>query len=80
MELVKDRESREPAKVLCEEVLTRAFHNGLLLLSCGTSTIRFMPPLVVSRAEVDEALVLVEASLREALASVAAGGSTGATR
>ena len=49
-------------------VLTRAFHNGLLLLSCGVSTVRFMPPLMVSREQVDEALVLLKSALREALA------------
>jgi 4-aminobutyrate aminotransferase len=66
MELVTDRVSKLPAKKLCDAVITRAFHNGLILLSCGTSTVRFMPPLVVSRAEVDEALTIVDASLTEA--------------
>ena len=50
-------------------MLTRAFHNGLLLLSCGVSTVRFIPPLMVSRAQVDEALTLLEAALTEALAA-----------
>jgi 4-aminobutyrate aminotransferase len=73
MELVKDRASRAPAKDLCDAVIHRAFHNGLILLSCGTSTVRFMPPLLVTRAEVDEAITLLEASLVEA-ADAAAGG------
>jgi 4-aminobutyrate aminotransferase len=66
VELVKDRASRTPAKELCDAVLHRAFHNGLLLLSCGASTVRFMPPLLVTKAEVDEAMALLEASLAEA--------------
>jgi 4-aminobutyrate aminotransferase len=66
VELVKDRASRTPAKELCDTVLHRAFHNGLLILSCGASTVRFMPPLLVTRAEVDEAVTLFEASLSEA--------------
>jgi 4-aminobutyrate aminotransferase len=69
MELVTDRASRTPAKKLCEAVLTRAFHHGLLLLSCGVSTVRFIPPLMISRAHVDEALTLLEPALKEALAS-----------
>jgi len=68
MELVKDRTTREPAKALCEAVLTRAYHNGLLLLSCGVSTVRFIPPLMINRAHVDEALTLLEPALNEALA------------
>ncbi|MGO9802919.1 MAG: acetyl ornithine aminotransferase family protein [Steroidobacteraceae bacterium] len=72
MELVTDRVSRKPAKELCEAVLTRAFHNGLLLLSCGQSTVRFIPPLMINRGHVDEAMTLLEIALKEALASGAA--------
>ncbi|WP_323845934.1 acetyl ornithine aminotransferase family protein [Microbulbifer magnicolonia] len=68
MELVRDRNSKEPAKALCDRLITRAYHNGLLLLSCGQSTVRFMPPLCVTREEVDEALAMIETSLAEALA------------
>lgn len=68
MELVEDRASRKPARELCDRVLTRAFHNGLLLLACGQSTVRFIPPLMVSKEQVDEAMPMLEASLREALA------------
>jgi 4-aminobutyrate aminotransferase len=67
MELIEDRNSRKPARELTERVLTRAFHNGLLLLSCGQSTVRFIPPLMVSREQVDEAMPMLETSLREAL-------------
>jgi len=66
-ELITDRTTRKPAVALCQRLLTRAFHNGLLLLSCGLSTVRFIPPLLVSRAQVDEALTLLEAALTEAL-------------
>jgi 4-aminobutyrate aminotransferase len=68
MELVTDRATRTPAKALCEAVLTRAFHNGLLLLSCGASTVRFIPPLMINRGHVDEAMGLIETALTEALA------------
>jgi 4-aminobutyrate aminotransferase len=67
MELVKDLDSKAPAKELCDKVVERAFHNGLLLLSCGVSTLRFMPPLLVTREHVAEAMSLLEASLEEAL-------------
>ena len=67
IELVTDRESREPARELCGAVLHRAFHNGLILLSCGVSTVRFMPPLMITKGDVDEAFSILEASLVEAL-------------
>jgi 4-aminobutyrate aminotransferase len=69
-ELVTDRISREPARQLCDRVLRRAFDNGLMLLSCGKSTVRFMPPLTVSREKVDEAFAILEDSLVEALDSL----------
>ncbi len=68
MELIEDRTSRKPARELTDRVLTRGFHNGLLLLSCGQSTVRFIPPLMVSREHVDEAMGMIETSLKEALA------------
>jgi 4-aminobutyrate aminotransferase len=72
MELVEPDAARTPARALCDAVVTAAFHHGLLLLSCGASTVRFMPPLNVSREEVDEAMLRLRAALEEALAK---GGS-----
>ena len=69
MELVTDRASKAPARALCDAVLTRAFHQGLLLLACGQSTVRFIPPLMINRGHVDEALKMLEAALKEALAA-----------
>ena len=66
VELVEDRTTKVPAAKLCEATIHRAFHNGLLLLSCGQSTIRFMPPLMITKAHVDEALTLLAASIEEA--------------
>ena len=66
MELVKDRVLKTPAKELCDATITRAFYNGLILLSCGASSVRFAPPLVITRAEVNEALTILDASLTEA--------------
>lgn len=67
MELIESDADRTPARVLCDDVVTRAFHNGLLLLSCGASTVRFMPPLTTSTAEVDEAMEMLRTSLHQAL-------------
>ncbi len=69
VELISDRERRTPAKELCQAVLTRAYHNGLLLLSCGPSTLRLIPPLMIDRSHADEGLALLERSLREAMSA-----------
>ena len=55
-----------PAAALCQSVITRAFHLGLLLLPCGTSTLRFMPPLMIDESHVDEAMHLLEQAMSDA--------------
>jgi 4-aminobutyrate aminotransferase len=48
-----------------DQVMAKSFDNGLLLLSCGESTIRFCPPLIVKRDEVDIAVGIFDAVLTE---------------
>jgi len=67
VEFVKDRATREPARALAHQVMEEAFHRGLLILTCGTSTIRFCPPLVLTEAQADEGLARFEAALRASL-------------
>jgi 4-aminobutyrate aminotransferase len=69
MEFVESRTTKAPAGRLSEALVRQAFQNGLLLLSCGQSTIRFMPPLLITAADVDEAMTIVAASLEEVLAA-----------
>jgi 4-aminobutyrate aminotransferase len=68
MELVTDPASRCPAVELCQKVITNSFKRGLLLLSCGASTVRFMPPLMINEGHVDEALHLLESAMMDSLA------------
>jgi 4-aminobutyrate aminotransferase len=68
VEFVKDRASKAANKELATKLVTRAYHNGLLLLECGASGIRLIPPLMVEPATVDEGMDLLERSLQEALA------------
>jgi 4-aminobutyrate aminotransferase len=64
MEFVKDPITKEPAKKLVEAVIHEAFYNGLLLLSCGVSTIRLMPPLMINQDVADEAMEILEKSIK----------------
>ena len=68
MEFVEDRETKKPAKKFVAELIHEAFYNGLLMLPCGVSTIRFMPPLMLSRDLADEAMVIIEKAI-EAVAN-----------
>jgi 4-aminobutyrate aminotransferase len=66
IEFVSDRVTKSPAKALASKIVHRAYHNGLLLLECGASGIRLIPPLMIDAALVDEGLELLERALREA--------------
>jgi 4-aminobutyrate aminotransferase len=48
-----------------DQVMAESFDKGLLLLGCGESTIRFCPPLIVKRDEVDIAVGIFDAVLTE---------------
>lgn len=65
VELVKDRKTKARAAAERDAVVDAAFRKGLLLLGCGVNTVRFSPPLCLTRAEVDKALELFEAALTE---------------
>jgi len=65
MELVKDRTTHEPAPELTKALVAAAAAKGLIILSCGTygNVIRFLAPLVISDAQLDEGLDILESCL-----------------
>jgi 4-aminobutyrate aminotransferase/(S)-3-amino-2-methylpropionate transaminase len=71
IELVEDRETKEPAGDLASSVVEAAAEGGLLLLRAGVygNCIRVLVPLVISDAELDEALGVWEDALETTLAT-----------
>ena len=67
LELVKDRETKEPAPEATVQLMERARDNGLLIGKGGLygNVIRLSPPLNIARADVDEAIGLLDKSLAE---------------
>jgi 4-aminobutyrate aminotransferase/(S)-3-amino-2-methylpropionate transaminase len=67
VELVRDRQTREPATKEAAEFVKMACKRGVIVISAGTygNVIRFLPPLVISDAELDEGLDVLEQCLRE---------------
>ncbi|MCB2210164.1 acetyl ornithine aminotransferase family protein [bacterium] len=63
IEFVLDRESKEPAVDLRDDIVNLAFERGLLTLGCGQSTIRFSPPLSTTISEVNDALEIFEEAI-----------------
>jgi L-lysine 6-transaminase len=54
-----------PTPELRGRALDRMLANGLLLLGCGTRSVRFRPPLTLTAAEGSRALEIVRKSLKE---------------
>jgi 4-aminobutyrate aminotransferase / (S)-3-amino-2-methylpropionate transaminase / 5-aminovalerate transaminase len=71
IELVLDPDTKEPAAELATEVVDQAARRGLLLLKSGiySNCIRVLTPLVLSDAELDEALGVWEEALEQVLGS-----------
>jgi 4-aminobutyrate aminotransferase / (S)-3-amino-2-methylpropionate transaminase / 5-aminovalerate transaminase len=69
LELVADRETKAPAADVASRVVEAAFERGLLLLKSGiySNCIRVLVPLVITDAELDEALGVWEDALDSAL-------------
>ena len=66
-EIVEDSKSKAPAVALRDQILTEAYQRGLILLPCGKSTVRYIPPLIIQRDEVDEGVEILDASIGAAL-------------
>lgn len=66
VELVKNRKIKTPAHKEVDKILELSYKNGLVLLPCGVSGIRFIPPLVITEDELNEGFDIFEAALKKA--------------
>lgn len=67
IELVKDRQSKEPAKEECAQVMENAKEMGLLLGKGGLwgQTIRFSPPMCINEQDADFLLEVLDRALAD---------------
>jgi 4-aminobutyrate aminotransferase-like enzyme len=67
LELVKDRQTKEPAPQETNQILERTRANGLLVGKGGMygNVIRMAPPMNISKADVDEGIRLLDKSFSE---------------
>ena len=47
-----------------DDLKNKLYKNGLILIGCGEKTIRFRPPLIISKEEIDEALNIINTTLK----------------
>jgi len=60
MEIVESKESKKPAPKKVNEIMMRSWKRGVNVITCGVSTIRIAPPLVITKELVDSALDIIE--------------------
>ncbi len=63
VEFIKDRATRAPDPELRDRVEVASFERGLILLGCGYNTIRWSPPLILTRENVDVALEIFDEAI-----------------
>jgi 4-aminobutyrate aminotransferase len=69
IELVRDRQTKERADKERDRLVQECFTRGLLVLGAGRNTLRLCPPLVVTKAQADSAVQIID----ESLCAVASG-------
>lgn len=80
MELVLDRETKEPATRETSEVLQECLRRGVIVPRCGVygNVLRFLNPLTIPQDQLAEALDVIEGVVAEVDAAVRqAGGAAG---
>ncbi|MFQ6052748.1 MAG: aspartate aminotransferase family protein, partial [Candidatus Bathyarchaeia archaeon] len=68
VEIVKDRDTKEPGVEEADEIILRAFKRGLYTVnmgSFGTRAIRVAPPLIIDRDQADASLEILEGAISE---------------
>ena len=60
VDFVEDARMHKPAAALAERVEHLAFEHCRLLLTCGASTVRMAPPLLITRPEVEQGSAIFE--------------------
>lgn len=65
VEIVRDKKSKAFAPELSEEIVSKTWRKGVLLITCGRSTLRIAPPLTITRDLIDEAIPIIEDAIRE---------------
>jgi 4-aminobutyrate aminotransferase len=66
VEFVEDRETLRPAPDLRDRVEVECYRRGLILLGAGHNTIRWSPPLVLSKENADVALEIFDEAITAA--------------
>ncbi|BAP86753.1 4-aminobutyrate aminotransferase [Paucilactobacillus hokkaidonensis JCM 18461] len=60
IEIVKDRQTKERDQDGAAKIIFRAFQKGLILVKLAGNVLRFQPPLVITREQLDEVFAILD--------------------
>lgn len=65
IELVKDKETKEPASEEVKAIMKETHSKGVITISAGiySNVLRFLPPLVITDEQLEEGLTILEAAI-----------------
>jgi 4-aminobutyrate aminotransferase len=64
-EIVENKDTKKPAKEKATEIMMRSWKRGIAIITCGVSTLRVAPPIIITRELVDAGLDIVEDVIKE---------------
>ncbi len=67
VEFVTDKQSLKPDPELRDRVEMTCYQKGLIILGCGTNSVRWSPPLILSKENADVALEIFDEALAESI-------------
>jgi 4-aminobutyrate aminotransferase len=67
VEFVESKASKKVDEAMRDRVEIECFNRGLVILGCGANSIRWSPPLIISKENVDVALELFDEAIVAAL-------------
>ena len=62
-----DKKTLEPAPELRDKIEYACYEHGLIILGCGANTIRWSPPLILTKENVDVALGIFDETIAACL-------------
>ncbi len=66
IELVTDRQSQQPGPDFASDVIYAAFERGVVMITLKGNILRFQPPLVITKTQLDTALTVLDEAMAAA--------------
>jgi acetylornithine aminotransferase len=67
---------KDDTPIMAGDIVSDAMKEGLLLVPAGPKVVRFVPPLIISEAEVDEALTKFDKAVSNRVESLKSSSSS----